>query len=166
MKWLATLVFLSSYTSAWAGDATQARLIGDYSNMQADGADDPHFISGYNVTLYKRNSITLAYVMVATGGPEPVRADIKQLDYDQKTHRLSFTAQYSHGRISNPVKGRPDYEDMKILTFRGLADEKKITGAMSTRTLDCSACKARSRHICLKRLKTDEDAGELVDIPD
>lgn len=151
--------------SARAEEPGQTRLIGYYSNMQTEGAQDPHFISGYNIALYQRKAETLGHVAVAIGTPEPVRATVSNLTYDPKKKCLTFTAQYSAGLGVNPVKGAPDREAFKVLTFSGVVRPHSISGKMGVKDFYCSKCKPVFKRVTLKRIEEMGRTGQLQTYP-
>lgn len=151
--------------SARAAEPVDTRLIGYYSNMQAEGVDDPHFLSGYNIALYQRKAETLGHVTVAIGSPEPARATVSNLTYDPKKKCLTFTAQYSAGLGTNPVKGAPDREALKVLTFSGVVRPQSISGKVGVKDFYCSKCKPVFRRVRLKRIEEMGRTGELQAFP-
>jgi hypothetical protein len=153
-------------TSARAAEPVQTRLIGHYSNMRIEGADDPHFLSGYNISLYQRKAETLGHVAVAIGSPEPVSATISNLTYDPKKRYLTFTAQYSAGGEANPIKGAPDREAFKVLTFSGVVRERSITGMAGEKDFYCGKCKPVFKRVRLRRLEDAGRTGELEEPPE
>lgn len=162
MKLLAAIFAVSVATQAWAIEAAaQARLIGYYSNVRTEGNEDPHFISGYNITLYRRNAETIGRVAVAIGSPEPVRATIRQLAFNPATKRLTFTAEYSEGLSTNPIKGEPDREALQVLTFTGVVKPNSITGKMGVRDFYCSTCRPVVERVKLKRIAEMGRTGDL-----
>ena len=166
MKPFATLLLAACLLpSARAAEPANTRLIGHYSNMKVEGADDPHFLSGYNIALYQRKAETLGHVAVAIGSPEPARATISNLTYDPKKKCLTFTAQYSAGLATNPVKGAPDREALKVLTFSGDVRPKSISGRMGVRDFYCSKCKPVFKRVTLKRIGEMGRTGELQAFP-
>jgi hypothetical protein len=152
--------------SARAAPSMDTRLIGYYSNMQAEGADDPHFLSGYNIALYQRETETLGHIMVAIGSPEPARATVSKLTYNPKKKCLTFTAQYSAGLGTNPVKGAPDREALKVLTFSGVVRPQSISGKVGVKDFYCSKCKPVFKRVTLKRIKEMGRTGELQAFPE
>lgn len=151
--------------SAHASEAVPTRLIGYYSNIQAEGAEDPHFISGYNIALYQREAHTLAHVTVAVGSPEPARATISNLTYDPKKKSLAFTAKYSAGMRTNDIKGEPDREALKVLTFSGVVRPKSIAGRIGVKDFYCSKCKLVFKEVRLTRIEEMGRTGELQAFP-
>lgn len=147
--------------SARAAEPMHTRLIGYYSNMHAEGADDPHFLSGYNIALYRREVETLGHVTVAIGSPEPARATVSKLTYDPRKKCLTFTAQYSAGLGTNPVKGAPDREALKVLTFSGVVRPRSISGKVGVKDFYCSKCKPVFKRVTLKRIEEMGRTGEL-----
>lgn len=167
MKIFAALLALCLASSTWAAEnATQARLIGYYSNVQTEGSEDPHFISGYNITLYQRDAETIGQVMVAIGSPEPAPATVSKLTFNPKTKCLTFTAQYSAGLTTNPVKGAPDREAYKILTFSGVVQPKSISGKMGVKDFYCTKCRPVVQRVKLKRIEEMGRTGTLRTIPE
>ena len=148
-----------------AAEPVQTRFIGYYSNMSAEGVDDPHFLVGYNIALYQDDATTLGHVTVAIGSPEPTRATIDNLQYDSKKKRLTFTAQYSAGLGTNPVKGAPDREALKVLIFNGIVRPKSLSGTMGIKDFYCSKCKPVFKRVMLKRIEEMGRAGELQAFP-
>jgi len=148
-----------------AAEPVHTRLIGYYSNMQAEGADDPHFLAGYNIALYQDDAKTLGHVTVAIGSPEPTRATIDNLQYDSKKRRLTFTAQYSAGLGTNPVKGAPDREALKVLTFSGVVLPQSLSGTVGIKDFYCSKCKPVFKRITLPRIEEMGRTGELQAFP-
>ena len=166
MKLFATLLLaVWLLPSARAAESTERRMIGYYSNMRVDGGDDPHFLSGYNIALYQRDSETIGIVAVAIGSPEPVRATVSDLTYNPKKTSLTFTAQYSAGLGTNPIKGAPDREDLKVLTFSGVVRTQSISGRMVVRDFYCTECKPVFKRVTLKRIKEMGRTGELQAFP-
>lgn len=152
--------------SAQATEPPHTRLIGYYSNMQAEGADDPHFLSGYNIALYQRKAETLGHVTVAIGSPEPARATVGNLAYDPKKKCLTFTAQYSTGLSTNPVKGALDREALTVLTFSGVVRQHSISGKVGVKDFYCSKCKPVFTRVTLRRIKEMGRTGELQAFPE
>jgi len=166
MKPLAALLLAACLLpSARAAEPEQTRLIGYYSNMQIEGADDPHFLSGYNIALYQRKAETLSHVAVAIGSPEPVRATVSKLTYNPKKKCLTFTAQYSAGLSTNPVKGAPDREVLKVIIFSGVVRPQSISGKVGVRDFYCSKCKPVFKRVTLKRIEEMGRTGELQAFP-
>lgn len=166
MKPYATLLLaVCLLPSARATEPMDTRVIGYYSNIRAEGADDPHFLSGYNIALYQRKAETLGHIAVAIGSPEPVRAAVSNLTYNPKKKCLSFTAQYSAGLGTNPVKGAPDREALKVLTFSGVVRPQSITGKMGVRDFYCGKCKPVFKRVTLKRIEEMGRTGELQAFP-
>jgi hypothetical protein len=151
--------------SARSAQPVDTRLIGYYSNMQAEGADDPHFLSGYNIALYQREAETLGHVTVAIGSPEPARATVSNLTYDPKKKCLTFIARYSAGLGTNPVKGAPDREAFKVLTFSGVVRPQSISGKVGVKDFYCSKCKPVFKRVTLKRIAEMGRTGELQPFP-
>lgn len=165
MKPFAVLLLATSLLpSARAAEPVNTRLIGDYSNMQAEGADDPHFLSGYNITLYQRKSETLCHVSAAIGSPEPARATVSKLTYDSKRGGLTFIARYSAGLTANPVKGAPDREALQVMTFRGVVRPHSISGTVGVKDFYCNKCKPIFKRVTLKRIEEIGRTGELPPI--
>jgi hypothetical protein len=152
--------------SAWAAEPVRTRLIGYYSNMHAVGADDPHFVSGFNIVLYQRKVETLGHVAVAIGSSEPAHATVSNLTYDPKKKYLTLTAQYSDGDETNPVKGAPRREALQVLTFRGVVRPESITGDVGVKDFYCSKSKPVFKRVRLKRIKEMGRTGELQDFPE
>jgi hypothetical protein len=162
---VASLITACLLPMAHAADSVQARLIGYYSNMRVEGADDPHFVSGYDIVLYKHEAETVGHVAVAIGTSEPTRATIDNLQYDSKKKRLTFTAQYSAGLGTNPVKGAPDREALKVLTFSGTVRPKSLSGTVGIKDFYCSKCKPVFKRVMLKRIEEMGRTGELQAFP-
>ncbi|MES2114698.1 MAG: hypothetical protein V4578_06080 [Pseudomonadota bacterium] len=166
MKFIATfLIAACLLPTAHAVESVPARLIGYYSNMRAEGADDPHFVSGYDVVLYQREAETVGHVTVAIGSSEPARATIKDLAYDPKKKLLSFTAEYSSGLATNPVKGAPDREALQLLTFSGVVRPQSISGKVGIKDYYCGQCRPVFKRVTLKRINEMGRTGELQAIP-
>ena len=166
MKPFATLLLAACLLpTARAAEPANTRLIGHYSNMKVEGADDPHFLSGYNIALYQRKAETLGHVAVAIGSPEPVRATVSKLTYNSKKKCLTFTAQYSAGLGTNPVKGAPDREALKVITFSGVVRPQSIAGKVGVRDFYCSKCKPVFKRVTLKRIEEMGRTGELQAFP-
>lgn len=152
MKFLATfLITVCFLPTAQAAEPATERLIGHYSNMRIVGPEDPHFVSGYGITLYQRGAETVASVGIAIGSEEPAHATIKDLAYDPKKKLLTFTAEYSSGSTNNSVKGAADREALHILTFRGVVRPQSISGKMGTKDFYCDQCKPVFEHVTLKK---------------
>ncbi|GGY77004.1 hypothetical protein ACFFTM_03200 [Pseudoduganella plicata] len=162
MKFLATFLIAACLVpTARAVEPASARLLGYYSNMQTEGADDPHFVSGYNVALYQREAETFGQVMVAIGSSEPAPATIQKLTYDPKKKLLTFIAEYSSGLASNPVKGAPDREALQVLTFSGVVRPQSISGKVGIRDFYCGQCKPVFKRVTLKRISEMGSPGEV-----
>jgi len=152
MKFLAAfLITVCLLPTAQAAEPAPERLIGHYSNMRIVGADDPHFVSGYDITLYQREAETVAVFAVAIGSEEPAHATIKDLAYDPKKKLLTFTAEYSSGSTPSPVKGEPFREDLNVLIFSGIVRQQSISGKMGIRDFYCDQCKPVFKRVTLKR---------------
>ena len=151
--------------SARAAEPVHTRLIGYYSNMKAEGADDPHFLSGYNIALYQHKAETLGHVSAAIGSPEPAHATVSTLTYDRKKKRLTFTARYSAGLDTNPVKGSPEREALKVLTFSGVVRAQSISGTVGVKDIYCSRCKPAFKRVTLKRIEEMGRTGQLQAFP-
>ncbi|MCU6500886.1 hypothetical protein LPN04_24090 [Rugamonas sp. A1-17] len=165
MKFLATfLIAACLLPTARAVESVPARLIGYYSNMRVEGADDPHFVSGYNVALYQREAETIGQVMVAIGSPEPAPATIRNLTYDPKKKLLTFTAEYSNGLATNPVKGEPDREALQVLTFSGIVRPQSISGKVGVKDFYCAQCRPVFKRVTLKRISEMDSPGALQSI--
>lgn len=150
--------------TAHAVEPAPARLIGYYSNMHVEGADDPHFISGYDIRLYQAEAETVGQVAVAIGSPEPVPATIRSLTYDPKKKLLTFTAEYSDGVTTNPVTGAFDREALQILTFSSVVRPQTISGKVGIKDFYCDHCSPVFRRITLKRISDMGSPGELQSI--
>lgn len=166
MKFFATLLIAACLLpTARAVESVPARVIGYYSNMRTEGADDPHFVSGYDVVLYQREAETVGHVAVAIGASEPVGATIKNWTYDSKKKLLTFTAEYSSGLATNPVKGVPGREALQVLIFSGVVRPRSISGKMGIKDFYCGQCKPVFKHVTLKRISDMGGTGELQAIP-
>jgi hypothetical protein len=163
-KILALLLAACISLSASAEELVSTRLIGHYSNIQAEGNDDPHFVSGYTIALYERNNETLAHVMVAIGSPEPARATIKNLTHDPSNKFLTFTALYSAGLETNYIKAAPDREAFKELSFRGIVVPGLISGKM-VKDFYCSRCRPVITNVTLTRIEEMGRTGEAQPFP-
>jgi hypothetical protein len=167
MKIFVTILFAACLLpSAQAAETQPTRLIGYYSNVQVEGTDDPHFISGYNIALYQREAETLAHVTVAIGGIEPAHATISELTYDPKKKLLTFSANYSAGNTTNPVKGAPRREALEVLTFSGVVRPQSILGKMGVKDFYCGKCAPVFTRVKLKRIKEMGRTGDLRDFPE
>lgn len=166
MKFLTTfLITACLLPTAQAVEPASERLIGQYSNMRIVGADDPHFVSGYNITLYQREAETVADVAVAIGSEEPARATIKDLAYDPKKKLLTFTAEYSSGSATNPVKEAPRREALHVLIFNGVVRPQSISGKMGIKDFYCDQCRPVFKRVTLKRFIEIRHTRELPAIP-
>lgn len=166
MKFFATfLITVCLLPTAQAAEPVPARLIGYYSNMRIVGADDPHFVSGYDITLYQHEAETVADVAVAIGSEEPAHATIKDLAYDPKKKLLTFTAEYSGGSTSSPVKGEPFREDLHVLIFSGVVRPQSISGKMGIKDFYCGQCRPVFKRVTLKRINEMGRTGDLQAIP-
>lgn len=167
MKFLATLLIaVCLLPTAQAAQPVPERLIGDYSNMRIVGADDPHFVSGYGITLFQRKAETVANVAVAIGSEEPAHATIRDLTYNPKKKLLTFTAEYSIGLTNNPVKGAPDREALQVLVFSGVVGRQSITGKVGIKDFYCAQCKPVFKQVTLKRISDMGSTGELQAPPE
>jgi hypothetical protein len=152
MKLLATLLITVCHLpTAQAAEPVPERSLGSYSNMLIVGAEDPHFVSGYVITLDQHEAETVAHVGIGIGSEEPAHATIKHLAYDPKRKLLTFTAEYSSGSTNNPVKGAPNREALHILTFRGVIRPQSISGKMGTKVFYCDQCKPVFEHVTLQK---------------
>ena len=131
-----------------------------YSQTQ-DFADHQEILS-----LYQREGETLGYIMVAIGSPDPARATVGNLAYDPAKKCLTFTAHYSSGLGTNPVKGAPRRESFKVLSFSGAVRPQSISGTMGEKDFYCSKCKPIFKPVTLKRLKGMGRTGELQAFPE
>ncbi|WFR77108.1 hypothetical protein P9875_15395 [Janthinobacterium rivuli] len=166
MKFFAAfLIAACLLPTAHAVVSVPARLIGYYSNMRTEGADDPHFVSGYDIVLYQRVAETIGHVAVAIGTSEPVRATIKEMTYDTKKKLLTFTAEYSSGLATNPVKGAPDREAVQVLIFSGVVRPQSISGKVGIKDFYCGPCRPVFKRVTLKRIVEMGRTGELRAIP-
>jgi hypothetical protein len=166
MKLFAAILITTFFLpTARAVEPAPARLIGYYSSMQVEGADDPHFVSGYDIALFQREAETIGHVGVAIGTPEPTGATLKNLAYDPKKKLLTFTAEYSSGLATNPIKGAPDREALQVLTFRGVVRPESISGKMGVKDFYCVQCKPVFKRVKLKRIKEMGRTGELQMVP-
>lgn len=167
MKFRATLLItVCLLPTAQAAQPAPEHLIGDYSNMRIVGADDPHFVSGYGITLYQRKAETVADVGVAIGSEEPAHATVKDLAYNPKKKLLTFTAEYSSGLTNNPVKGAPDREALQVLIFSGIVRPQSISGKMGIRDFYCTQCKPTFKHVILRRINDMGSTGKLQGFPE
>lgn len=165
MKFFATILIISCLlATARAADSVPTRLIGYYSNMQAEGADDPHFISGYNISLFQRGAETFGHVGVAIGSSEPATATVKNLTYYPKKKLLTITAEYSSGLTDDPVKGAPDREALQVLTFSGVVRPQSISGKVGTKDFYCGQCRPVFKRVTLKRIREMGNPGDLQSV--
>jgi hypothetical protein len=166
MKFLATfLITVCLLPTSQAAEPAPERLIGNYSNMRIVGAEDPHFVSGYGIALYQRGAETVAVVGVAIGSEEPAHATIKDLAYDPKKNLLTFTAEYSSGSATNPVKGAPRREDLHVLIFSGVVRPQSISGKMGIKDFYCGQCRPVFERVKLKRIIEMGPTGALQAVP-
>jgi hypothetical protein len=165
MKFFTAFLIAGLLPTAHAVESVPARLIGYYSNMRTEGADDPHFVSGFDVVLYQRETETVGHVAVAIGSEEPARATIKDLAYDPKKKLLNFTAEYSSGSTSSPVKGESFREDLHVLIFSGVVRPQSISGKVGIKDFYCGQCRPVFKRVTLKRIIEMGRTGELQAIP-
>jgi hypothetical protein len=160
------LLVMFFFPFAWAVEPANTRLIGHYTNMKVEGSDDPYFLSGYNISLYQQEKETRAYIMVAVGSPDPTRATVSELAYDSGNRCLTFTAKYSSGLATNPLKGAPRRESFRVVFFRGVVRPESIKGTMGEKDFYCDECKPVFRSITLKRIKGSGRTGEMQAFPE
>jgi hypothetical protein len=167
MKTFTVLLLVMFFSPlALAVEPANTRLVGHYTNMKVEGSDDPHFLSGYNISLYQQPKETRAYIMVAIGSPDPTRATVSNLTYDPARRCLTFTAQYSSGLETNPLKGATRRESFKVVFFRGVVRPETIKGTMGEKDFYCTECKPVFRSVTLKRVKGSGRTGEMQAFPE
>ncbi|QYF95251.1 hypothetical protein KY495_08900 [Massilia sp. PAMC28688] len=164
MNFFVSLLAVLLTSSAFAAEPAQTRLIGFYTNMVTEGKDDPHFLAGYNISLYSKGERTLVHIGVANGSTEPVSAAVKSVAYDPVTRRLKFCAVYSTGLEHGPGQGAPR-EALRTLTFSGIVHPNSIKGTMAIRDVCCAGCRTSYSRAKLKRIKHAGRTGELIEYP-
>lgn len=127
------------------------KLVGHYTNMVVSADEDPHFLSGYNVDLYTRNSVALARLAVAVGSQEPVWATVQEVVFNPRTRKLRFRAEYSDGWEFSKQIGPAGRAARTIFTFSGNVKPRSIVGIVTTRDGYCDDCKPKSEKVILKR---------------
>ena len=126
-------------------------LIGHYSSMVTSGGEEPHFISGYDLDLYSRKHRAFGTIAVATGSPEPVGADLKDVVFDEATKQLRFDAVYSGEREYSKRTGPDGREIRTLLHFAGTVGPGAVTGVMTLKDGDCGSCLPRTKKVVLKK---------------
>jgi hypothetical protein len=121
------LFFLAGACLGGTGDVV---LIGHFSNQKVTHDADPHFLSGYGVSLYQSDDSFFGDIGVATGSPEPASGRLYDITYDPKTKKLEFKAKYSGGRRYNKLTGPGGRESRVLLIFSGTITGKALIGTM------------------------------------
>lgn len=124
---LLCIFFLTGTGRAAPGDV---HLIGNFSNQKVTHDADPHFISGYSVSLYRRGQMLFGDIGVAVGSPEPVSGRLYDIEFDPASKKLSFKAKYSDGREFSKETGREGRDSRVVLTFTGKVSRKSLAGVI------------------------------------
>jgi len=130
---------------------SQTKLIGHFTNMVADGSDDPHFVSGYNLHLYTKDDHVFGTIAVAIGTGEPIAAELQDAFFSPATKKLSFRAEYSDGWEHSKEIGAQGRESRRILMFSGTVTTTRVVGQIVTRDRYCDGCTSNTSTVIQKR---------------
>ena len=129
----------------------KVELVGHYTNMVVSDGEDPHFESGYNLSLYRKTGAAFGTLAVAIGTEEPVTAKLQGVTYDIATKKLTFQAAYSEGIEFSKNTGPNGREGRTLLNFSGTVTPAGIAGQVTTRDGHCDTCKPKIRKVSLKK---------------
>lgn len=125
------LLFFAFFLMCQSGTASDdVVLLGHFSNQKVTQDADPHFISGYSVSLYQSDQIFFGDIGVAVGSSEPVSGQLYDIEFDPGTKKLSFKVKYSDGREFPKEMGREGRDSRVLLTFAGKLSRKALAGTV------------------------------------
>ncbi len=107
-------------------------LVGHFSNLKISSGHDPHFVSGYRVSIYKSGSHYFGDVDVGVGAPEPTKGVLYDIKLAQATKKLSFKAKFSPGVEFRKGIGSGGREARALLVFSGKVDDRSLSGTMAS----------------------------------
>jgi hypothetical protein len=125
----AILTFILSAGTCLAATG-EVVLLGHFSNLKVTHDADPHFLSGYSVSLYQSGETIFGDIGIATGAPEPASGRLYDIVLDPGTRKLAFKAKYSGGRRYSKSIGPGGRESRILLVFSGTLKAKELAGTM------------------------------------
>lgn len=151
-----SLFMLFSINSVLANES-RAISIGEYSNMIWDTGEDPHCLSGFNLSLYKFNKEIVGRISMANGSEEPATGVLYEIKYEPKHHYLSFKAKLSTGSESVPGTIGKDRPSKELLEFSGKITSNAVIGTIVQKDGYHLPEKGTSAKIKLKRINKKQN---------
>lgn len=128
MKIIAILVSCFVFTCNVYAASPDVVLVGHFSNIEVTHDDDPHFLSGYDLSLYRKGNVVFGNIGVGTGAPEPAHATLYDVTFDEQKKTLIFKAKYSGGWEYSKETGSAGREARVLLSFSGRISPKSVRG--------------------------------------
>ena len=150
-KTLLTAAVLALAACGPARAADKVALIGHYDSLRMSNGEDPHYVSGYRLDLYRQGDRAFGSIDVADGSIELRSAELREVAFDEVTHGLRFKAQYAGGRDYGPGTGPDGREARTVLTFSGTVGPRAVVGEMGRRDAWCAACKPEVKRVSIRR---------------
>lgn len=132
MKNIGVLVILVAAVAITGSANAGALLIGHYTNQEIAHDDDPHFLSGYSLHLYREGPIVFGNISMGVGSEEPTAATLIDVVYDEKQHLISFQAKLSTGLEGSKAIGEMR-ETREIISFTGTIYPGSVRGRIVRR---------------------------------
>lgn len=130
MNRLFSLLFLLSLAGESRAATDDVVLLGHFSNQKITRDADPHYISGYSVSLYQSGQTYFGKIGVAVGSPEPVPGRLYDIKFDPASKKLNFKVKYSDGNVASKETGPAGRESRVQLTFSGKLTRKSLAGTV------------------------------------
>lgn len=107
-------------------------VIGHYTNQEITHDEDPHFLSGYSLHLYRDGAIIFGDISMGVGSEEPTTATLIDVVYDEKQHLISFQAKLSTG-MENSKNSSGMRECRETISFTGTIYPDSVRGRIVRR---------------------------------
>ncbi len=130
MNRILAILILFCVTGTCSAELGAVALLGHFSNQKISQDADPHFLSGYKVSLYQIDRTVFGNIAIAVGSPEPVKGRLYDIKFDPTTKGLSFKAKYSEGREYNKQTAAEGRESRVLLAFSGKITPKGLAGTV------------------------------------
>ena len=163
MQRLLALLFVFSLAGKCGAAPEDVILLGHFSNQKVTHDADPHFISGYSVSLYRIDQNFFGDIGVAVGSAEPAGGQLYDIEFDPVSKKLSFKAKYSGGREFPKGLGPDGRNSRALLTFTGKLSRKSLAGTVVLQDgYSLEKAGAKSYEV-MKREKDDYKPRSLVE---
>ena len=158
MKIIAILVSCLVFTCNVYAAPPDVVLVGHFSNLEITHDEDPHFLSGYSLSLYRTGNVVFGNIHAGIGSSETVHGTLYDVTFDERKKTLFFKAKYSEGWESSKEIGIGGRASRVFLSFSGQIASNSLRGTFNKK--DGYNLSASGRNISAVMKNTNDDYVE------